>query len=80
MKHPSNHRRRVLIDQTITRSLWIDVEIEGESPSNDDFKERAEELAKSIDFANSPEVETAVSIDAVEVEPMRPSSARRPRP
>ncbi|CUJ51443.1 Uncharacterised protein [Achromobacter sp. 2789STDY5608633] len=80
MEQPSNHQRRVLIDQTITRSLWIDVEIEGESPSNDDFKERAEELAKSIDFANSPEVETAVSIDAVAVEAMRPSSARRPRP
>lgn len=79
MNSSSNHSRRVLVDQTITRSLWIQVDLEGDSPSDDDFKERAEELAKSIDFAGVDDVEIAESFDAVAVEMVQPSALMRPR-
>jgi hypothetical protein len=83
MNSPSNHSRRVLVDQTITRSLWIQVDLEGDldgdSPSDDDFKERAEELAKSIDFAGAGDADIAESFDAVAVEMVQSSSLMRPR-
>lgn len=83
MNSPKTHSRRVLVDQTVTRSLWIQVDLEGDlvgdRPSDDDFKERAEELAKTIDFACADDVEIAESIDAVEVEMVQSSPLMRPR-
>lgn len=83
MNRPKTHSRRVLVDQTVTRSLWIQVDlqgdVEGDSPSDDDFKERAEGLAKSIDFAGADDVEITESIDAVEVEMVHSRPLMRPR-